>query len=92
MAGDSVEAEVCLCKGGVNGMRQQLLAMKATVEQKTAEVAQLREIFAAQNEALNAAKAELEENKQNMHEEINTLQQNVIILHCLKYHLQSGGY
>lgn len=77
MAGDSVQAEVCNCQGNVKDIKEKLIAMKATVQQKTAEVAQLKKQFAEQSEALIRVTKDYEDNKQKMAEEINTLNQTV---------------
>lgn len=78
MAGDNNQTRVS--KGNVEEIKGKLMEMNTMVQQKTAEVAQLREQFSEQREILNAATNEFEHNKQKMQQEINDLQQTVRII------------
>lgn len=87
MAGDN--NQTCICKGNVEEMKRKLLEMNAVVQQKTAEVAQLRENFSEQNEILNAAANEFEVNKQRMQQEMNELQRTVrVVLNVALFNVQ----
>lgn len=71
------QAEVYTCINSVPEMKERLLEMKAVVQQKTVEVAQLREQFAAQGDMLDATTRKFDENKHKMQKEIEQLHKTV---------------
>lgn len=78
MAGDSVQAEVCNCQESVKDVKEKLIAMQTIVQQKTTEVAQLREQFAEQSQTLHRVTRDYEENNRRMRDEVDKSKQTVI--------------